>query len=304
MNAKAAFAEEVSHTFEKHALEPLFSVTHLVNAACYQLGPDFRWPGERHDFWELVYVDRGEAMISADDEEYPLHTWEMAFHCPNEWHNVRAAEGGSADVIVIAFVCDSPGMAAFRHRTALLGPQERQCLTAIVREAERAFLYFENRAPHVKLARRQDAPLGAEQIIRANLEQLFIHVCRRSQGEAVQARQTSANALNQYSEIVERAKNYLHAHIAEKITLGRVAAEISVSPSYLKRVFREQTGQPVITYLADLRVRRAKQMICEHQYNFSQIAEAVGFDSVYYFSARFKRYTGMTPTEYARSVRQ
>ena len=83
-----------------------------------------------------------------------------------------------------------------------------------------------------------------------------------------------------------------------------MAAEISVSPSHLKRVFREQTGQSVIAYLTDLRVRRAKQMICDHQYNFSQIAEAVGFDSVYYFSARFKKYTGMAPTDYARSVRR
>ena len=56
-------------------------------------------------------------------------------------------------------------MEAFRRRVIALGPQERQCLTTIVREAERAYVYFENRAPHVKLVRREDAPLGAEQVI-------------------------------------------------------------------------------------------------------------------------------------------
>ena len=141
-------------------------------------------------------------------------------------------------------------------------------------------------------------------MIRANLEQLFIYACRGSAAGRAEAPRMNSNALNHHSEMVERTKGFLYAHIHEKITLARVAAEISVSPSHLKRVFREQTGQSVIAYLTDLRVRRAKQMICDHQYNFSQIAEAVGFDSVYYFSARFKKYTGMTPTDYARSVRR
>ena len=63
---------EVLVMFSMHTLTPLFSVTKLVNAAYYQLGPDFKWPGERHDFWEVVYVDRGEAVITAGEEEYPL----------------------------------------------------------------------------------------------------------------------------------------------------------------------------------------------------------------------------------------
>ena len=132
-------------------------------------------------------------------------------------------------------------------------------------------------------------------MIRANLEQLFIYACRESAAVRAEAPRMNSNAFNHHAEMVERTKSFLYAHIHEKITLARVAAEISVSPSHLKRVFREQTGQSVIAYLTDLRVRRAKQMICDHQYNFSQIAEAVGFDSVYYFSARFKKYTGMTP---------
>ena len=60
---------EVLVVFSMQALTPLFSVTKLVNAAYYQLGPDFQWPGERHDFWEVVYVDRGEAVITYEDFE-------------------------------------------------------------------------------------------------------------------------------------------------------------------------------------------------------------------------------------------
>ena len=111
---------EVLVMFSMHTLTPLFSVTKLVNAAYYQLGPDFKWPGERHDFWEVVYVDRGEAVITAGEEEYPLKAGEMVFHCPNEWHNLRAAEGKTAGVVIIAFVCDSLSMEAFRRRIGFM----------------------------------------------------------------------------------------------------------------------------------------------------------------------------------------
>ena len=50
MNADLILGEVLA-MFSMQALTPLFSVTKLVNAAYYQLGPDFQWPGERHDFW-------------------------------------------------------------------------------------------------------------------------------------------------------------------------------------------------------------------------------------------------------------
>ena len=282
----------------------MFSVTHLINAAYYRLRPDFLWPGERHDFWELIYVDRGEVVIRADRDDYLLKAGEMAFHCPNEWHGVTIYDGKPADVLVIAFVCESPYMASFRRRIILLRQSEKESLSTIVREAESAYKFFENEAPRVLLIRREDALPGAEQMIRTCLEQLFIHIYRRSENIGIESRFIASNAQNHQAALAQRAKDYLAAHLGEKITLAGVAAEISVSPSHLKRIFREQTGQPVITYLTELRIRAAKRMIRERQLNFTQIAEAVGFDSVYYFSARFKKFTGMTPTEYARSVRR
>lgn len=290
--------------FYPRELEEVFRVTHLINASYYRLGPDYRWPGERHDFWELVYVDRGEAVVTAERDDYLLRAGEMAFHCPNEWHNVNIRDGKPASIIVIAFVCESPAMASFRGRIIALGPQEQQCLKTIVREADRTYLYFENEAPRVKLVRREDAPAGGEQLIRSCLEQLFVYISRRDADIQIEARFLSSNARNHREAMVQRAQSFLSDHMGERITLDRVAAEVNVSASHLKRVFREQTGQPVIAYLTDLRIRQAKRMIRDRQLNFSQIAEAVGFDSIYYFSARFKKQTGMTPTEYARSVRR
>ena len=290
--------------FVLHSLEPLFQVTHLVNASYYPMPADYAFPGERHDFWELVYVDRGEVSIHADEKEYLLKAGEMAFHRPNEYHSVRPNGHRTAAIIVIAFVCHSEAMSALEQRIVHLGLEEQQCLSAIVREAEDTFVYFENRPPNIRLVRREDAPPGAEQIIRSSLEQLLIHVLRRDEKIHVSARLIGSNATNHHAALAERAKHYLQDHYAERITLPDVAASLNVSVSLLKHVFREQTGDSVVGYLTDLRIREAKRLIREKQYNFTQIADHVGYESIYYFSSRFKRATGMTPTEYARSLRQ
>ena len=288
----------------RHELTAIFSVTHLVNAAYYRLPVDYSEPVEKHDFWEVVYVDRGETVIGADDKSYLLKTGEMAFHRPNENHSVRPASGHPADIIVIAFVCNSPRMAAFEQRIIQLGPEEKQCLSNIVREAEATYVFFENNPPAVRLIQREDAAAGSEQIIRCSLEQLLIYVLRRDGKIHVSTRLMASNSTNHHALLADRVKEYLHAHYGERVTLRDVAAQQNISVSQLKAVFREQAGASVIGYLTDLRIREAKRMIRENQYNFTQIADAVGFESIYYFSARFKRLTGMTPTEYARSLRQ
>ena len=290
--------------FLLHSLEPVYNVTHLVNASSYHIPPDYMEPGERHDFWELVYVDRGEIIVRANDSEYLLKTGEMAFHRPNEYHNVSPYCGKAADIIIIAFVCKDPQMSVFEQRSILLGSEEKECLAGIVKEAEKTYVYFENDPPLVKLIRRDNAPAGAEQLIRNGLEQLLIYILRRNENIPVNARILSSNSSNHHAALTQRAQDYIRQHYREKVTLADIASGLNVSVSQLKLVFREQAGTSVIGYLTDLRMREAKRLIRENQYNFTQIADIVGYESIYYFSSRFKQLTGMTPTEYARSLRQ
>ena len=50
----------------------------------------FSFTGESHDFWELVYADKGDVTVFADDKSFVLEQGNVIFHKPNEWHNVRA----------------------------------------------------------------------------------------------------------------------------------------------------------------------------------------------------------------------
>lgn len=289
--------------FLRQDLCALFSVTQLVNASHYHLDERFGWAGEAHDFWEIVYIDRGEAIVRADDTRFLLKQGEMTFHAPNEFHSIATRAGRSAEVIILAFVCQSEAMRAFARRIINLTPMEKQCLSAAVREAEDAYLYFDNQAPRVRLVKREDARPGSEQIIRTSIEQLLIHAYRSGEQTRREARIMASNAINHHAALAAESTEFLKRRYREKITLSRLAAAVGVSTSQLKRVFREQVGVSVVTYLTELRIRAAKRLIREQQLNFTQIAEATGFDNIYYFSYRFKQHTGMTPTQYARSVR-
>jgi len=76
-----------------------------------------------------------------------------------------------------------------------------------------------------------------------------------------------------------------------------------VSASVLKKTFRDQMGCGVMEYFTRLKVDAAKKMIRESDLNFSEIAGRLSFNTSQYFTTVFHRITGMTPTEYTRSVR-
>lgn len=302
--SKRRRTQEVLHLYKLHKIVSPFSVSRLINVAYYRLPRDYTNPGESHDFWELVYVDKGEIVVRAGETNYLLKAGELAFHCPNEYHNVLIYDQKPANIIVIAFCCNSPHMKSFERKILLLGHQEKQCLSTIVKEAEASYLHFDSDAPFVNLTTRGDAPFGGGQIIKTSIEQLFIYIYRRNENIRFEARSIPSNHLNHHAALAAQAKKYLQDHYSEKITLDTLAVAMGVSTSQLKRVFREQTDSSVIAYLTNLRISEAKRMIRDRNLNFTQIAGAVGYDNIYYFSTQFKKHTGMTPTEYSRSVRR
>jgi len=172
-----------------------------------------------------------------------------------------------------------------------------------VDEAQQVYKHFENDPPYIRMVKRDSAPWASDQMVKSYLEQFFILICRRDDTVGFSQRAISANRPNQGPVLAQRAKDYLHAHYREHITLDSLASVLGVSVSQVKRVFQDQVGRSMVNYLTDLRIGQAKRMIREGNLNFTQVAEQVGYDSIYYFSALFKKRTGMTLTEYAKSLK-
>lgn len=295
--------------YKIHKLDTQITVSELVNVSYYTLSKDFLWSGESHEPWEMVYVDKGEMVITAGTDTYLLKSGEAAFHCPHEFHNLRTSGQKAANVIVLAFRCSSPMMRSFERKILSLNAQEKACLSSIVKEAEATFRHFDdiashNDAPCVDLTPRSHIPFGAQQIIKNLIEYFLILIYRHSDGIGFDDRAVPINQLHHHAQIAVKIQEYLSEHYPDKITLETLAASQNISISQLKRIFKEHTGDSVITYLTALRIKEAKRLIQESSLNFSQIAVAVGYDNIYYFSSVFKKHTGMTMTEYSKSLRR
>ena len=288
----------------KKNLKTVLNITHIVNILYYKFPKNFVFEGESHDFWELIYVDKGEVLITAGDIQYVLKAGEMAFHKPNEFHDVRANGSISPNVIVISFVCNNTSMKFFERRILFLNEYEKACLSEAMSEAAETYYPIEVAPPVFRMAKCRSIPFGAEQLIKLSIERMLIHMFRQQDSIHIRQRTVCSNTNRNYQEIAEMTKTLLEDHLSEKITLLWIGDQLGVSISQLKKIFRKQTGCSVIEYLTRLRMDEAKRLIQQRNYNFTQITELVGYDNIYYFSKVFKERTEMTLTEYSQSIQK
>ena len=289
---------------ERSSIESIFRVTTLINVSYYELPTDFNFPGESHDFWEVGYVDRGQVVMQRGDKSYLLKAGEMLFSKPNTFHTCRVWQNKPAAIVNLAFSIEGDLPACFQNEIISLGTVEKQCMATIVREAAQTYTHFDNEPAAVQMEKIQDAPYGSQQIICNRIEELMIYACRSKRNVPIENRQLSTEAQVGGEDMTKRLQTYLQTHYREKLTLQSIAQTHGISVTKLKRLFREEAGGSVISCLTNVRIKAAKRMIREGKLNFSQIAECVGYDSIHYFSTVFKKQTGMTPTEYSRSLRK
>ena len=273
------------------------TVTALYTVHYFEYSGSYVFPGESHDFWEFLYVDKGILRVLAGDHSCDLSRGQIVFHEPGEFHALSAV-GVLPDLVVVSFACRDASMDAFRGLVTTVGVEERALLARIVEESAAAFSTPLNLPQTTALERREDARLGAEQLICAALEEFLLRLLRRRERH-----DPSRMSAGFRDETAARVSAYLEQHIDSPLTLEDVCRGVLVGRSRLQKIFHAETGGGVMEYFSSLKIRAARRMIREGRLNFTQIAARLGYQSVHYFSRRFHLATGMTPSEYARSVK-
>lgn len=97
---------------------------------------------------------------------------------------------------------------------------------------------------------------------------------------------------------LQEIKDYLDLHYSEKITLDDLAVHFFINKFYLTRIFHEQFGMTINTYLASVRVSRAKNLLRFSNDSLEMIAKSCGLQNANYFSRVFKKLTGIGPGRY------
>jgi AraC-like DNA-binding protein len=101
-----------------------------------------------------------------------------------------------------------------------------------------------------------------------------------------------------------KARNFIAAHVSEELSLGKVARATNTSPNYFSEKFKETTGVNFVKYVARARFEKAATLLRNGDLRISEIAFAVGFQSLSQFNRVFKKFAGKSPTEYRAAAKR
>ncbi|MCP1109312.1 AraC-like DNA-binding protein/quercetin dioxygenase-like cupin family protein [Lachnospiraceae bacterium PF1-21] len=295
--------------YEGVTLKSSINLGKIYSIHYFEYMSDFSFEGESHDFWEFICVDKGEVGVRFGDDFKILKRGEIAFHPPNEFHNVKATGEIAPNLVVISFDCHDKVLDFFRHKTLRIDETERNLLADIIIEARRCFdcrlddPYLQN------MPQKDPDAFGAEQLININLHHFLIHLIRRYSNPIVIRKKLptavpiKTTKKKSDMETFNRIVDYLEENLSSHLTIEKICQDNLIGRALLQRIFKEQTSLGIIEYFSHMKILAAKQMIRTNQMNFTQIAECMGYTSIHYFSRQFKQIAGMTPSDYASSIK-
>ena len=291
--------------YKSVVLEDSITINRVISVHYFQYMSDFSFPGESHDFWELVCVDRGEIDALAGERRLTLKKGNILFHKPNEFHNVLTNGKVSPSLVVIGFVCHSPAIKSFEDQLMSVQDTEKELLAQIIVEARNTFSgRLDDPYQEELIFNSEPLTFGSAQLISHYLEQLIIHLYRRYFSYSLPVRSSRFLAeASSGNDTYNRIVRYMEEHLGERMTIDRICRDNLVGRSQLQKLFRDTKGCGVIEFFSMMKIDTAKQMIRDNQLNFTQIADRLGYSSIHYFSRQFKQITTMTPSEYATSIR-
>lgn len=243
----------------------------------------FLFPGESHPTAELTYVDQGSLHSVADGQDLLLKQGDLVIYGPNQWHMQYSDIGVAPRYVTISFAVSGVELAPLLNRKFTAPQSVVSVLQNMLREQERMDEY-------------------ANDIILSQLNLMLLLLLRETAAPTGGKLQT-ANAVHSENEIIRQAQQFISTHIREKLSVPLVARQVDVSPSYLTALFHKNLQISPGEYIRRIKLQESKQMIRENNLNFTEIAAELQYSTVHHFSRQFKEKFGITPTEYAKSVR-
>lgn len=295
--------EGMEDKFTGFGFERIINIEKIITLFYMELSKNFYYDGERHDFWEMVYIDKGEMLCTADKNRFILKSGEMTFHKPNEFHNLSGNNAVAPNVSIITFQCHSRAMKHFEGKIFRLNAEEKSLLSMLFSEGLSCYRLEDERNPLLqRLEKIEPSPLGSSQMTKNLLEIFLIKLYRHTDVVTKSMRQSYVIDGVDVPYHVKEILDYLHDNVYGKVTVADVARYVGKSESTVKQQFALYRKSGIMKYYNALKIKEARRLIREGKYNMTQISDMLHFDNPQYFSKCFKAYSNMTPREYKASI--
>ncbi len=273
-------------------------VSRIANLHYFEFTNQYHTVDDFHNFCELLYVDRGEITVSADNYKGVVSTNQVIIHRPNETHSLTCNNVVAPNVIIIGFECNSPELETFSRLPTTLSPELKRMLADVMMEGTSVYMPPFDLPNTVKMKKRKEFPFGADQMIKLRLEAFLISLVRSS------IALTSSKEKEVHEKCrIEAIHRYISENYTEKILLDNICFIFGINKTALCQDFKNEYKTTVLNFINSLKVREAKALLRENKLSVTEISEKLGFNSIHYFSRLFKKTTGHSPKEYSESIR-
>lgn len=268
----------------------------------FEFGKDFSHIPEKHDFWEMVYVDNGQITAITNGVGCTLKQGQVIFHEPMEVHAHISDNRVANNMLVVSFTTSSNIMQYFKSKTFTLDKTGKTLLSLFLTEAKNALGTVPcNYNDKENLEFRSDV-FGSTQLLQCYLTEFLIQLIRS--GNAVSknlsmGKESRNIANNSLSELI---CEYMKENIYSSLTLKEMCLHFMIGKTQFCKIFRENTNQSPMEYYMNLKIKESKKLIREKNLSISQISDILGYSSIHNFSRAFKKEVGMSPTSYGKSI--
>ena len=287
-NAYQMDAVTLSAPYEYRPLLPRIRMRNIIGYYYRVRTPGYQFKGEKHDFFELTYVDTGVLQTEVDGVAYTVGEKELIIYGPGQFHS-QSTGNQSVSYVTVMFSMEN------------ISPDLPEDWYSIL--TNRVFPYNKKVYNLIK-ALVQESTTGApytDSLMHCLLTETVI---RLLQGvyTAPSAHPSSVVRQNYQEEQFDRILAYIESKIYEPLTVADVCQQFSLSRSTLQLLFKNTVNQSPKKYISDLKLERSCQMLRENKYTISEISLKLGYSSIHYFSNAFNQKYHISPSEYAKRI--
>lgn len=276
----------MKNAYTLYPLNTPLRISSLCTAFIEEQGSEFSYAGESHDFYEAVFILRGEAGIVAGDEILTLKAGHMIVHPPMEFHRIWNSADRELRFLVFTF-----GASAFPevgHRIAAFTQSEGEEMCAQVHTLINSF----DMDRKMLISPKKGAFRAPIFIAVGRIENLLLALLSSS---SVPTPDGSRSA-RRYSEAVA----IMQENLSRRLTVEEIAELCHMSRSALQKLFYRYAGMGIMNYYTRMKVARAVELL-QNGTPVKETAAALGFLDQNYFSRLFRRCTGNPPSAYRKS---
>ena len=280
-----------------YQINKVITVKNLITVEYLDISSSFFYPEETHDFYELTYVDSGRISCFVNGRESVLTQGDFLLIPPQNTHSYSAVKGTSAAIFIVCFRSNSEILAVFDGKISL-DKSARALVADILNESKKAFSFPFNG----RLKVLETPALGSQQLVENSIERLLIHLARDVIDQSSEIKMVM-NSVEFASTLVNDIIVLLKENVTARITLDDICRHTYYSKTFLNNIFKKNTGTSIMKYYTELKIQRAKELLRENV-SLSSIALQLKFESPTYFTKVFKKYMGMTPSAYQKTIMQ